>query len=188
MSNALVTLSSSLSLIAPLNKKGEITRATAKAVRLLSENKAAIVGAALHGSGAVGAVARATLHGIVPTVDSMLSRPAIDGSAWGVLLALMVADAGMANYNEVTHRGKSGCIAFAQLCVDEARVIRARAETDKQVARADAKLTDAIYRAAQVNSLVLVAEQARIEADAMAQEAASVDVPEFIESTYPATV
>ena len=169
------TIAQSLSIALPVNKKGEVSKATHKAGRLLSENRGAIVGAALYGSGAVASVARATLRAVVPTLEGMLSRDSIDGSEWGTLLALLVADGGMADYAENGHKGKQGCIAYATTAYKAAELAYMRADTVKAQDRAINRIERAGNILAQVNALVASAEHARMLADQATADQATAD-------------
>jgi hypothetical protein len=104
------------------------------------------------GKGAVKKLALMNLTN-VQTVETFTNAPAIDGGAWSDLLTALTARYGVAQYNSVTMRGKSGAVSYMALVVKALELKRELAETEKTQDAADAKLSEAKDTAAHVTRL-----------------------------------
>jgi len=132
---------------------GKVAKSTMKAASILAEaSKTAIVSAAINGKGAVRKLAMYNLTN-VQTVETFTSQPAIDGGAWSDFLTALTARYGVAQFNSVTMRGKSGAGAYMAAVVKALELKVTLAETEKAQETAIKKLGAAKDDAAHVTRL-----------------------------------
>lgn len=156
------------------NKDGKVTATAEKNTHVLNRlTDSAILGAALTGRGAVAKLARSHVAKNATTLAGLLAADSLDGSQWGDLLGLLVAEFGVGQFSRATMRGKNG----TELYLASVRAATAarfdRAETVKQQ-NAALTLIDRIDTATvQVRRLIEEAESARMLADTGMTEGAT---------------
>lgn len=162
---------------APLNKSGKITATGEKNALILNHaSSRAVMGVALTGKGTIATMARAHLKNQADTLDQLLAVESLDGSRWGDLLALLVAEYGTSAFSRLTMRGKVGCSTYLSAVRAAAEASYLAAETVKRQDAALATLAQIDAATTQVDRLLAVS-QAEIDTitASMAQEA--VDTP-----------
>jgi len=161
-------------IIAPLNKHGKVTPTADKAVHILNTvDKATQLAVAITGRGALGKIAKSAVRASVVTLDLLLTAPSLDGSQWGDLLALLVAEFGLSNFSKGMS-GKSGCVAYCKVMALDTEKKFLLAKTVKAQDAARILLSRILDAQANVNRLVNVT-QAQIDAAKAAQEQAQID-------------
>lgn len=150
--NAITTRNES-SIMVFADESGKVAKSMSKAASVLSEaSKAAIVSAAIVGKGAVKKLALMNLTN-VQTVETFTGQEAIDGGAWSDFLTALTARYGVAQFNSVTMRGKSGAGAYMAAVVKALELKVTLAETEKAQETAIKKLGAAKDDAAHVTRL-----------------------------------
>lgn len=161
-----------------INKQGKVTSTADKVAKALNSlNGRGLVGAALTGRGAVAKQARAAIAADAETLQSLVASHSIQGSQWGNLLGLLVAEFGPACLNRETMRGKVGAVRYCDAVLADLTAKLHKAETDKQTERAVTRLEFAQAVADAVRRLYNVA-QAEAEAAAAAAAAEAAEAAE----------
>ena len=179
MSNTIATTSTFLALA---NKKGKVSATSEKVAHALnSMSQAGLQSAAVYGKGSIKEQAIKSLLPQARNVESMLqdSRP-----DFGAILAQLIAEHGVADYNRATMRGRAGVGLFIAALQTSANVRFNRAETAKaqdgaiKIIQALESLAVAFENAQRVYDAARMAvEQAK------ALEAASTEAPEAPEAS-----
>ena len=152
----------------PLNKQGKTTATGEKNATILNNaSSRAVLGVALTGHGTIATMARNHLKGQADTLPSMLASGALDGSQWGDLLALLVAEFGTGQFSRATMRGKTGCTGYLDSVRSASEAAYARAETRKAQDRALETLERIDAAIVDVDRLLAVS-QAQIDAATLA--------------------
>ena len=158
-------------ILAPLNKQGKVTLNTDKAVNILNSSSSATqLAVAITGKGAIAKIAKSAVRSSVITLDQLLTSPTIDGSQWGDLLAMLVAEFGLSNYSKAMS-GKSGCQTYCRSVALDAERKFLRAETVKAQRSAQSTLEKILNAQANVVRLAAV-HQHQVDAAIAAQDAA----------------
>lgn len=162
MSNIL-TIPANLSINAIVSKKGKISASAQKAADILQGSSASTLLAVALSKGSLSATAQAAVKSLAPTLGEVLTGSNV--ANWGALLTMLVNQYGMADYNRATMKGRAGTLAYIQLAIDAAYVAVKRAETEKQLEKANNLVTELTFTASQVNRLNDAHEKARMLAE-----------------------
>ena len=160
-----VFIMATFTFTASANKAGKVTATADKVAATLNQfSDSALLGAALTGRGTIAKMARVAVKGTATTLDTLLNMPALDGSQWGDMFALLRAEFGVACWARESMKGKKGAVAFMAAVVADRQARHLRAEGEKQTAATMKAWQHAENIAQQVQILFEASEAAAMTA------------------------